>query len=132
MAHFYGTVQGNRGDAARMGSIHSGFSAVAASFQGAVDVHLYHVDGVDKARIRLKPWQGAGVERTLYDGPVGSYEAPKPAPTSGMDAADALQIVLDLARQNIIDDPDMEDEAARQSEACDIVEDIAVNQFGDD
>lgn len=49
-----------------------------------------------------------------------------------MDVAEAFQIVLDLARQNTIDDPDMAEEAARQQEACNIVEDIAVNAYGDD
>ena len=43
-----------------------------------------------------------------------------------MDVKRAFEIVLDLARQNIFeDDPE-------QIEACDIIEDIAVNQFGDD
>lgn len=49
-----------------------------------------------------------------------------------MDIADALQIVIDLARQNIInDDPDMEDQRRQQLEAIDVVEDMATNQFGD-
>lgn len=49
-----------------------------------------------------------------------------------MDNADALQIVIDLARQNIVDKLDNPEEHERQSTACDIVEDIAVNQFGDE
>jgi hypothetical protein len=53
-----------------------------------------------------------------------------------MDIAEALQIVLDLARQNIIDfdheDDDLNAERAKQTEAIKIVEDMAVNQFGDD
>lgn len=47
-----------------------------------------------------------------------------------MDAATAFQIVLDLARQNIIDAREMPEEHARQVEACNIVEDVAVNQYG--
>lgn len=49
-----------------------------------------------------------------------------------MDIADALQIVIDLARQNLCDEKDMPEEHARQLEACDMVEDFAVNQCGDD
>lgn len=41
-----------------------------------------------------------------------------------MDIQTALQIVLELARNMALD--------AEQREACDIVEDMAVNQFGDD
>ena len=42
-----------------------------------------------------------------------------------MDLANALQIVLDLARQNIIDELDMPEEHARQTKACDVVENLA-------
>lgn len=49
-----------------------------------------------------------------------------------MDLADAIQIVLDLARQNIIDIKYDADAHAAQKYACDILEDFAVNQLGDD
>jgi hypothetical protein len=53
-----------------------------------------------------------------------------------LDIAGALQIVIDLARQNALDaagcDPELRDEAQRQQEAVDMVEDLAVNMFGDD
>jgi hypothetical protein len=49
-----------------------------------------------------------------------------------MDVPDAFQIVLDLARQNVIDARDDPDEHERQINAIDIVKDIAVNQFGDE
>ncbi len=49
-----------------------------------------------------------------------------------MDLTEAFQIVLDLARQNIIDDQDLPEENARQVDACDIVEDFVTNNFGDD
>jgi len=48
-----------------------------------------------------------------------------------MDIKEALQIVLDLARQNIADQLDEPSHYAKQTEACDVVEDMAVNQFGD-
>lgn len=71
MAHFYGGVHGCRGEATRLGTKASGLSAFAASWEGAVKVMLYEREGKDYARVRLTPWNGAGVERTLYDGPVG-------------------------------------------------------------
>jgi len=66
-----------------------------------------------------------------------------------MDIADALQIVIQLARQNIPDDHELKDviQLAREKipsehelkdlaekyiEACNMVEDLAVNYFGDD
>ena len=62
---------------------------------------------------------------------MGKKSAKKP-----LDTADALQIVIDLARQSALDvrrcDPELRDEAQRQQEAIDMVEDLAVNKFGDD
>ncbi len=49
-----------------------------------------------------------------------------------MDTATAFQIVLDLAKQGMISPEDMPDEHERQKEAINILEDLAVNQFGDD
>lgn len=70
MAHFYGTIQGSRGQASRLGGKASGLSTVAASWQGAVAVKLYEKDGTDFARVYLTTHNGAGTNRTLYDGPV--------------------------------------------------------------
>ena len=49
-----------------------------------------------------------------------------------IDTAEAFQIVLDLARQNIIDERDNAGEHKRQLAACNIIEDVAVNEYGDD
>lgn len=49
-----------------------------------------------------------------------------------MDTAEAFQVVLDLAKQNMCDQQDMPDEHARQQEAINQIEDLAVNHFGDD
>lgn len=49
-----------------------------------------------------------------------------------MDIADAIQIVLDLAKQNIVDVREMPEEHAKQQEAINTVEDFAVNHLGDD
>jgi hypothetical protein len=54
-----------------------------------------------------------------------------------MDIKEALQIVLDLARQNVLEvedhtnDTTLSAEQKRQEEAIAVVEDMAVNQFGD-
>jgi hypothetical protein len=70
MAHFYGSIRGSRGEATRLGTCTSGLNVKAASWQGAVHVQLYTHNGTDKAHISLIPWQGKGVNRILYDGPV--------------------------------------------------------------
>ena len=47
-----------------------------------------------------------------------------------MTVEEAIEIVLELARQNIIDDIDSHhhpEEHNRQTEACDIIHDFAVN-----
>ena len=49
-----------------------------------------------------------------------------------MTVADAFQLVLELARQNIAPDGLNHEEHARQVEACNIIEDLAVNEYGDD
>lgn len=80
MSHFYGTLIGNRGEATRCGTKASGITTFAASWAGAVHATVYLRDGVDWARVSLTAWQGAGVDRLLYDGPVSG--APIPAQAS--------------------------------------------------
>ena len=48
-----------------------------------------------------------------------------------MEQIEALRIVLSLARDNIINEADDINEYNRQVEACNILEDIIVNEFGD-
>ena len=77
MAHFRGVVQGNRGDASRLGSKDSGISVEAQGWEGKVIVGLYHDEraGHDMARICLAPHvNGAGTDKPIYDGPVGRLE----------------------------------------------------------
>ena len=82
MSHFYGIVQGNRGEATRCGSKDSGVTTHAASWNGAVrvDVFVDQDTGQDVARVALVPWQGRGVSRVLYEGPVSE---PLPLRTLG-------------------------------------------------
>lgn len=74
MAHFYGTIQGARGEASRLGSKASGLSTVAASWNGAVRVYLYEQNGKDMARVELTPWHGHGISALIYDGPINEYD----------------------------------------------------------
>ena len=74
MAHFRGTIQCRRGEASRLGSKDSGLHVTAASWEGAVGVNLYRENGVDMARVYLTTHNGAGTNRTLYNGPVSGAE----------------------------------------------------------
>ena len=74
MAHFYGTLQGARGEATRCGSKKGGLQTIAASWQGAVEVNLSHKDGRDMVEVRFRYWEGAGVNRLIYKGPVDGQE----------------------------------------------------------
>lgn len=80
MSHFYGTLNGQAGQATRSGSKSSGYRAVAASYQGAIQTWLWHDSktGLDMAMVQFVPWQGAGggpdsakIGGTiLYSGPI--------------------------------------------------------------
>ena len=77
MAHFYGTIQGNKSEVLRRGTKKSGIVTHAASQQGAVRVKLYHaVDGTDMAFVELVPWEGPNrsANRVIYFGPVGGSD----------------------------------------------------------
>jgi len=72
MAHFYGTLQGNRGTTTRCGSAKSGLTTHSASWNGAVRVHLYKdKDGNDCYRIEETPWQGHGQHKRIAEGIFG-------------------------------------------------------------
>ncbi len=75
MSHFYGTLQGSRGQATRCGTRVSGVTTVAASWAGAVRCEAYERDGEDHVRVSFIPWQGRGTRRELYDGPIDPGEA---------------------------------------------------------
>ena len=76
MSHFYGTVQGNRGEASRAGSKRSGMTTYCASWNGAVRCYAYtNEEGIDCVIVMLMPWHGQGVypNKVLYRGPIGEY-----------------------------------------------------------
>jgi hypothetical protein len=81
MAHFYGQVQGSGGAVHRLGGASGGMHTIAASWEGAVHVRLYHKDGRDFARVFVTSWEGSRTqERTLYDGAIKSEEVTNAAP----------------------------------------------------
>lgn len=73
MAHFYGTLQGARGEATRGGSKQSGIETYTASWEGAVNVRLWYDKdaNADMAEVSLVKWHGRGASHVLYHGPVG-------------------------------------------------------------
>jgi len=74
MSHFYGVLQGNRGEATRQGSPKSGLSVTAASWKGCVRVRLWvNEDGDDMFEVQQDRWQGAGIRETLAIGKLGEF-----------------------------------------------------------
>ena len=50
MSHFYGTLQGNRGEATRCGTKNSGLVTYAASWSGAIRTHLWYDHQIKRDR----------------------------------------------------------------------------------
>lgn len=83
MAHFYGTLQGNRGQASRCGTKGSGLHIRAGSWQGGIQVDLEYdpATGTNMAYVSQIKWRnGVGVNKVLYSGPVGEVPATSSAP----------------------------------------------------
>lgn len=77
MAHFYGTVKGQRGEASRLGNTKSGLTTKAAGWGGAIrtDVFINEETGEDWYRVTLTPWKGSGGDsRVLSEGRLSSRE----------------------------------------------------------
>ncbi len=70
MAHFYGSIQGQRGEATRLGSKNSGLRAITAGWTGAISVTLSHKDGKDVATIYRQPHQNSGGNTIL----IGEFD----------------------------------------------------------
>ncbi len=72
MSHFYGTLQGNRGEVTRTGSKNSGITTYSASWDGAIRVHVYmDKDGNDCYRIAQTTWHGYGINEPIAEGKIG-------------------------------------------------------------
>lgn len=70
MAHFRGTVKGQRKEVSRLGTARSGMMVEAQSWEGKVMVYAYAEDGCNHVRISFAPHHGHGVTCLLYDGPI--------------------------------------------------------------
>ena len=73
MARYRGTVNGGRGGASRLGHAKGGLTVEAQSWQGKVVVTLYAVGNDDYVTVSLAAHNGIGVQRLIYDGPVGEF-----------------------------------------------------------
>jgi hypothetical protein len=74
MSHFYGVLQGSRGQATRCGTSFSGLTVTAAGWDGALEIELWQdSQGRDRFRVRQKSWQGSGVERVIAGGLLGKH-----------------------------------------------------------
>ncbi|KKL11926.1 hypothetical protein LCGC14_2540870 [marine sediment metagenome] len=73
MAHFYGTLRGSRGKASRLGTKTSGLDVCAASWAGAIRVHIWHdtSNDVDRFEVRQEAHHGAGVSEPIATGVLG-------------------------------------------------------------
>lgn len=72
MSRYYGVVEGKaKTEATRQGTARSGLTVHAASWNGAVRVHLQPKQGggEDDVTIEFVPWYGSGVNKVLYRGP---------------------------------------------------------------
>jgi len=76
MSHFYGTLQGSRGQATRVGTKNSGLTTQCASWEGAIRCEAMHdkATGKDMVRVSKVTWHGAGEDKLLYLGMIGKSE----------------------------------------------------------
>ncbi len=75
MSHFYGTLQGSRGQATRLGAKNSGLRVQAASWTGCIETRIYYDKDHERNmfRVWLTPWgsQG-GMGRIIAEGVLDS------------------------------------------------------------
>jgi hypothetical protein len=70
MARFYGSIQGARGEATRLGHRNSGLMTVARSYSGSVVVELYADGEEDCVRISVAEGSTTRGEKLIYNGPL--------------------------------------------------------------
>lgn len=79
MARFFGSVQGRRGEATRLGDGVSGLTVTAAGWHGAIEVRLTakrDAEKSDEFEVILKPWgSSAGGSRVIASGKLDSCGA---------------------------------------------------------
>ena len=69
MARFYGTIQGARGPASRLGHANTGLHVSAQSYSGDINVYLDSDGETDLCTI-VAGLHGGGTGVTLYCGPI--------------------------------------------------------------
>ena len=81
MSHFYGTLQGQAGEATRCGSKRGGLTTYAASWAGAIKVEIWHNEttGQDEYLVQRTSWQGRGDSKVVASGIVGGARRKKAA-----------------------------------------------------
>lgn len=65
MAQFYASIQGNRGEATRMGTKLTGIEGHIRGWNIGCRVHMYHRDGVDHCWIYQTKGSNGGEEKLL-------------------------------------------------------------------
>jgi hypothetical protein len=77
MSHFYGVLNGSKGQATRCGTKNSGMITTCASWSGAVVCTAYvNLNYQDCVKVELTPWRGHGINRLLYDGVINPEVKP--------------------------------------------------------
>ena len=76
MAHFYGTVKGNRGGTSRLGSAKSGLDVSAQSYHGDVHVFMHAREDSDYVAINVEA-HVSGPYFCLYEGDVSFLLKPQ-------------------------------------------------------
>jgi len=73
MAQFRGLVQGQRGEATRLGTKSSGLRVDAAGWGGRITIGLFHNEetGEDDFRIAQETHSGAGIYELIATGTLG-------------------------------------------------------------
>lgn len=75
MSHFYGMIptSARKTVPTARGHKHTGLVTIAASYQGAVEVHLWHntSTGKDHYEVHQKPWEGSGITKIVAQGILG-------------------------------------------------------------
>jgi len=75
MSHFYGTMQGNRGEVTRCGTKRSGMETIAASWSGAIRTYLFWDEGIQRSCYEVweVTWHGVGINRLIERGTINDY-----------------------------------------------------------
>ena len=72
MSHYYGTLQGNRGEATRQGTKKSGIATNTACWTGTIQTRLWYDDDTDTdhVMIEVRGWPYGEYAGTIYNGTI--------------------------------------------------------------